>query len=244
MKILLLDVETAPNIAYVWGLWNQNIAISQMIDSSYVMCWAAKWIGESEILFGSVRHGRKKMLKHIYSLLNEADVVIHYNGTKFDIPVLNKEFLLNGLPPPAPFQQVDLLKTARQKFKFPSNKLDYVAKALKLGSKTEHAGFKLWVQCLNGEEEAWKKMEEYNKNDVVLLEQVYYKLLPWIKNHPNHGVYDGSIVCPHCSSTNLIKRGYAYTSVSKFQRYKCKDCGAWSRSKSGESVKEGLTNVN
>ena len=86
-------------------------------------------------------------------------------------------------------------------------------------------------------------MEEYNKNDVTLLEKVYWKLLPWIKGHPNHGLYDGSAVCPHCASTSLVKRGYYYTSTVKYQRVKCSDCGAWSRYKSGTTVKEGLTSV-
>lgn len=244
MKILLLDIETSPNVAHVWGLYRQNIAISQLIDSSFVMCWAAKWLGSDEMLFGSVRKGKKKMLSRIYALLEQADAVVHYNGSRFDIPTLNKEFLLGGLTPPASFQQIDLLKTARQQFKFPSNKLDYVAKALNVGGKLVHAGHQLWVDCLAGKEEAWKQMEEYNKNDVLLLEKVYYKLLPWIKNHPNVSVYnDTPHSCVVCGSTALNKRGFHYTSVAKYQRYQCKDCGAWSKSKTGTTVKEGLTSV-
>lgn len=75
------------------------------------------------------------MLKQIHALLNEADAVVHYNGAKFDIPTLNKEFILHGLPPPAPYKQIDLLRTARSQFKFPSNKLDYIAQALDLGKR-------------------------------------------------------------------------------------------------------------
>ena len=243
MKILLLDIETSPNVAHVWGLFKQNISISQIIDSSYVMCWAAKWLGSDEMLFGSVRQGRNKMLKRVYKLLEDADAVVHYNGSRFDVPTLNKEFLLQGWTPPSSFQQIDLLRTARNKFKFPSNKLDYVAKALKVGGKTAHAGHQLWVDCLAGKQEAWSSMEEYNKNDVTLLEKVYWKLLPWIKGHPNHGLYDGTTACPHCASPALVKRGYYYTSTVKYQRVKCSDCGAWSRYKSGTTVKEGLTSV-
>jgi DNA polymerase elongation subunit (family B) len=243
MKILLLDLETAPNLVHVWGLFKQNIAISQIIDSSYVMCWAAKWLGEQEVMFGSMRQGRKNMLKRLYKLMDEAEVLVHYNGNRFDVPTANKEFLLQGWAPPSTAQQIDLLKTARQKFKFPSNKLDYIAKALKVGGKTKHAGHELWVKCLNGDEQAWQEMENYNKNDVVLLEQVYYKLLPWIKSHPNVGVYSESISCPHCGGLHLNKRGFHYTQTMKYQRYQCKSCGAWSRAKAGTGVKEGLTNV-
>ena len=141
-------------------------------------------------------------------------------------------------------QQIDLLKTARHKFKFPSNKLDYVAKALKVGGKIKHAGHELWVRCLNGEPQAWEEMENYNKNDVILLEKVYYKLLPWIKGHPNSSLYSNTPdSCVICGSTNLTKRGFHYTTVAKYQRYQCKDCGSWSKSKTGTTVKEGLTTV-
>lgn len=243
MKILLIDIETSPNVAHVWGLFKQNISISQLLNSSAVMCWSAKWLGENTVFFSSTRESHKKMLKQVYSLLEEADAVVHYNGSRFDIPTLNKEFLLQGWGPPSSFQQIDLLKTARHKFKFPSNKLDYIAQALGVGSKTKHAGHQLWVDCLAGKDEAWEQMEEYNKNDVILLEKVYYKLLPWIKGHPNVGLYDNASSCPHCGGTALIKRGHAYTQTVKYQRYRCSTCGTWSRSKQGETVKEGLTNV-
>lgn len=244
MKILLFDVEVSPLTVYSWGLWNQNHSIDKIIDSSYVLCWAAKWLGHDEIMFDSIKQSSyKKMLKKLYKLLDEADAVIHFNGNRFDVPVVNKEFLLQGWTPPSSYQQIDLLKTARYRFRFPSNKLDYIAKALKVGGKTKHAGFQLWIDCMQGKQEAWDSMKEYNKNDVILLEKVYYKLLPWIKNHPNLGLYSSSIACTHCGSTHLTKRGYYYTQTVKYQRYACKSCGAWSKAKTGETIKEGLSNV-
>ena len=233
MKILLLDIETAPNLVHVWGLWQHNIGLPQILDSGYVLCWAAKWYGEDNVLFDSVFHSKpKKMLKQIHALLNEADAVVHYNGAKFDIPTLNKEFILHGLPPPAPYKQIDLLRTARSQFKFPSNKLDYIAQALNLGKKIKHRGHELWIACMNGDVQAWIEMEEYNIQDVLLLEKVYNTLLPWIKHHPNYGLYkaDTGHCCPHCGSNSYQKRGYYYTSTCKYQRYQCKSCKAWFRS--------------
>lgn len=231
MKILLLDIETAPNLVHVWGLWQQNVGLPQIIDSGYVLCWSAKWLGEESIAFSSIFHdGPKQMLKGIHSLLEEADAVVHYNGTKFDIPTLNKEFLLYNLSPPAPYKQIDLLKTARSQFRFPSNKLDYVAQALGLGKKTKHIGHELWIQCMANNNEAWKMMEEYNKNDVILLEKVYYKLLPWIKGHVNYSLYSNdSFVCPHCGGSDYQKRGFAYTITCKYQRFQCNSCATWFR---------------
>lgn len=231
MKILLLDIETAPNTAHVWGLWQQNVGLTQLMESSYVLCWSAKWYGDKTIYFDSVKKSTpKKMLQRIHKMLGEADAVVHYNGTKFDIPTLNKEFLLYGMTPPAPYKQIDLLRVARGQFKFPSNKLDYVAQALGLGKKVKHIGHELWVQCMANVSSAWKMMEAYNKQDVVLLEKVYDKLKPWIKTHANHAVYSETTCCTNCGGTKYQARGYSYTTSSKYQRYQCTDCGTWFKS--------------
>jgi RNase_H superfamily len=236
-----LDIETAPNIAHVWGLWQQNVGIPQLIDSSYVLCWAAKWTDSDKIMFSSVeRTNPKRMLLKIWDLLEEADAVIHYNGTKFDIPTLNKEFLLYGLTPPAPYKQIDLLRVARNQFRFPSNKLDYVAQALGLKGKTKHIGHELWIKCMANDPEAWKMMEEYNINDVILLEQVYGKLLPWIKGHVNHSLHSvNTEVCPNCGGDHYHKRGFYYTNNCVYQRYKCNGCGTWFRTTKSEPKKVG-----
>lgn len=242
MKILLLDIETAPNTVHVWGLWQQNVGINQILASGHVMCWAAKWLGGNEIMFASGQQiGHRKMLDQVHKLLDEADAVIHYNGSRFDIPTLNKEFVINGFNPPSPAKQIDLLKVAKSQFRFPSNKLDYVARALGVGQKLKHAGHELWIRCLNGEKEAWQEMQEYNINDVWILEQVYYKLLPWIKNHPNVGVHnDVPHSCPNCGGHVLEKRGFSHTVMGKFQRYQCKGCGTWSRDRKNLAIKGGL----
>lgn len=231
MKILLLDIETAPNLAYVWGLYDQNVAINQLISPSYMLCWAAKWLGEDEVYFES-RHEKKAkgMLKPLHKLLDEADAVIHYNGTRFDIPHINREFVLNGFTPPSPYKQMDLLWTVKKQFKFASNKLQHVAVELGVGEKMKHDGFELWVRCIAGDKEAWQQMQSYNVQDVVLLEKVYNVLVPWVKGHVNHSLHNpDERVCPHCGSTHLQKRGVYHTLASVFQRYRCKACGTWSK---------------
>lgn len=233
MKILHLDIETAPTQAFVWGMWDQNINPQSIIKPGYVLSFAAKWNGSDEVLFNSInRTSKRNFLLAVHKLLTEADVVVHYNGKKFDIPTLNREFVLLGLLPPASYKQVDLLQVVRKNFKFPHNKLDYVAKALGCGGKKKHAGFEMWVDCMNGDQDAWVKMQEYNVEDVIILERLYNKLLPWISNHPSHGLYtDVSDVCTNCGGSNLEKRGFHFTTAGKYQRYQCKDCGKWNRSK-------------
>lgn len=244
-KILLLDIETSPNLAHVWGIWQQNVGLNQLLESSKTLCFAAKWLGESDITFKSSHtSSHKKMLKSIHKMMDEADAIIHYNGTKFDIPTLNKEFLLAGMPPPSPVKQIDLLQVAKRQFRFVSNKLDYVSQALGLGKKTTHMGHELWIRCMNHDNEAWELMQEYNINDVVLLEKVYYKFLPWIKHHINLNHSSEETVCPNCGSNHYQKRGFAFTSVSKFQRLRCSDCGNWFRgTKNLNTTKNKVVNV-
>lgn len=235
MKILLLDIESAPNLAYVWGLWQENIPLQRLVSAGYVLCWAAKWLGEEEIHFDSIQKSRPKvMLKRIHKLLEEADAVVHWNGSNFDIPTLNKEFLLAGMTPPATYRQIDLLQTARGRFRFTSNKLDFVAQALGVGKKMKHTGFELWVQCMEKDPQAWEEMEAYNKQDVVLLEDVYELFKPWIRNHPNVALYSiesNDNTCPTCGETHLVKRGFSFTNLGRYQRYRCSACGSWSRAR-------------
>lgn len=230
MKLLFLDIETAPHLSATWGLYNQNVALDQLLEPGYTLCWAAKWHGEKEVMFESVMTGEKRMIRRVHRLLDEADAVCHYNGTKFDIPTLQKEFLLHGLHPPAPFKEIDLLKTARRNFRLASNKLDFVAQQLGLGSKVKHKGMSLWLGCMNRNPADWKVMEEYNKQDVVLLEKVYNRLLPWVVSHPNISVMEGVRCCTHCGSERMQARGWQITSAGRYQRFQCMECGKWSRS--------------
>ena len=239
MKILFLDIETSPNIAYVWGLFKENIPLARLKESSYTLCWAAKWYGEDKVHFSSTYHDRPKtMLRKIHKLLDEADMVVHYYGSRFDIPTLNKEFLLHGLTPPAPYKQVDLCTVVRRKFKFVSNKLDYVAGKLGLGKKHD-TDFMLWVRCMENDKAAWEQMEAYNVQDVVLLEKVYEKLLPWIKGHANLSNASEAPCCPNCGSLKNQKRGYYYSATLRYQRHRCNSCGNWFRSREADKNHKG-----
>lgn len=229
MKILLIDIETSPNVAYVWGLFKENIPLARLIDSSYTLCWSAKWLGQRDVIFRSVHKNKpKEMITQIHALLDEADVVVHYYGSRFDIPTLNKEFLLHGLPPPSPYKQIDLCNVVRKQFKFVSNKLDYVAQQLGLGQKHE-TSFMLWIDCMANKAAAWAKMKRYNIQDVRLLEKLYNRLMPWIPKHPNHAAFEDGMVCPQCGGSHYVRRGFQLTNVNKYVRYQCRDCHKYFR---------------
>lgn len=185
-------------------------------------------------MFDSVhKSGDAAMIQTIHSLLEEADAVVHYNGTKFDIPTLNQEFLKHGLPPPAPYKQIDLLKTARRQFRLISNKMDYVAGFLGLEGKKAHKGMDLWIGVMQDDPKSWRTMEAYNKQDVKVLKNIYKKLLPWIKDHPNVGLFDPKTrpTCPTCGSTHVHFRGPTFSKSGQYRRYQCQKCGTWSRSR-------------
>ena len=230
MRILAVDIETCPNLVYVWGLWDQNISLSEMVESTEMLCWAAKWLDEEGIEFRSVFHdGRRKMVRRIWKLLDEADVVLHFNGRHFDVPHIQREFLEAGMLPTAPFKQIDLLETVRKQFRFPSNKLAYVSKRLGLEGKVEHEGFGLWLKCMADDPDAWERMKAYNVQDVLLLERMYEKLQPWIPSHPSYASEAGENICPKCGSKKLRAHGTTFLSTGKYQRYVCGHCGGWSR---------------
>jgi hypothetical protein len=232
-RILLLDIETAPNLAYTWGLWKQDVSLNMLVEPGYVLCYAAKWYGERGMLFDTRMSADWPTSAH--SLLDEADIVIHYNGTQFDIPWLNTEFWLTGRSPPSPYRQIDLLQTIRKQFQFPSNKLAHVTERIGLEGKVKHSGFGLWKRCMADDPAAWREMEKYNRRDVVLLEELYDMLQAWIVHHPNVSLFDSGNGCPACGGMSLVKRGFAYTQTGKFQQYRCEDCGKYSRGNKREA---------
>lgn len=181
------------------------------------------------MFFSEFHHGHGEMIRKAHELLSECDVLLTFNGRSFDKKHLNREFLEAGLTPPAPYQDIDLYLVMRRQFRFVSNKLDHIATHLGLEGKVHHRGFELWKLCLAGDKDAWEEMKKYSMRDSDVLVELYCKILPWIPGHPNKALVDGRGKCTHCGSENVIKRGFAYTIQSKFQRFQCLDCGKWFR---------------
>lgn len=240
-RILTLDIETSPNVAHVWGLFKQTVSLNQLIESTEVISFAAKWHDSDEVIFYSIYDFEKKqitskakqrMLRAAHALIDVADIVIHYNGKSFDMPHLRREFWRYEMPPPSPVKEVDLLQAVRSQFRMTSNKLQYVSTYVGLEGKVETGGHELWLGCMAGDYDSWLLMREYNKWDVVQTELLYDRMLPWIPGHPHMGLYEDEVhACQRCGSTNLTKQGFAYTLTGKYQQYRCGKCKSWSRGK-------------
>jgi len=249
-KILLLDIETAPMRGFVWKRWKENVGLDQTISEWFMICWAAKWLDEDRVYGGCntyaemITEDDSRICTELWDLLDEAEIIITHNGKKFDEPKIRTRMLINGLPPLTPYKQIDTKEIAQKQFGFSSNKLDALAIQFKFKRKIE-TNFNLWKECMYGNEEALADMAEYNKYDVLLLEQVYKKLRPWIKNHPNLGMYDHSLeeLCAHCGSDLLeeIEDRYYYTHNGKYQTFRCMNCGSVLRRRA--SVKDKMKKV-
>lgn len=251
-KILVLDIETSPVLAYVWGLFDQMISLGQIKKDWFVLSWAAKWYeGPDGTLYGphknvmykDQRNAKdmekdKPILKTIRDLMDEADIIITQNGIRFDNKKLNARFILNNIKKPSSFKHIDTLKIAKEQFAFTSNKLEYMTDKLctkyKKLTTRKYAGFTLWKECLIGNMNAWNEMKTYNTYDILSLEELVHKLLPWSPK-VNFNLYHDEVenVC-QCGNKKFKKNGFFYTEIGKFQRYKCLNCGA--ETKSGKNL--------
>lgn len=244
-KILCLDIETSPLCVLSWGLFDQNINPEAVLNDWYLFSWSAKWLLDDEILSDALTSQESldrddfRIVKSIWKLVDEADIVITHNGDKFDNKRLNTRFLYHNLKSVSHYQSIDTLIVARNNFSFSSNRLDAINNFLGLPRKSE-TGFDLWKRAWFGDAEALKEMEVYNRNDVSILEDLYFRLRGYIKNHPNMNLWneENVSVCPNCGSTELDWKGFYYTYTGKYKSFRCENCFATGRSRQLETDKE------
>jgi len=250
--ILLIDIETCPSEGYFWGIWNQNIAIDQIRRDWTMLCWSAKWLFDDKVMSDqltpneAIERDDARITKSIWLLIDKADVIIAHNGRRFDLRKLNQRFLIHGLNPPMPYQVVDTLEVAKKVFGFTSNKLDFINRLLGIRRKI-HTDFELWLNCMDGDQVALDEMAEYNRNDVAILEETYVKLRPWIKSHPNIGLYAETVneCCGNCGCPDLdFPEGQFYfTPLGKYSSGRCRNCGAIVRSRVSALSKDDRKNL-
>lgn len=250
-KVLLFDIETAPIIAHVWSIWNTDVGLNQIQMDWHCLSWSAKWLGDSpnKVMYMDQRNAPKveddsDLLKEIWKLLDQADIVIGQNGKNFDHKKLNARFIINGFQPPSTYKIIDTKIIASQHFGFTSNRLEYLTDKLNVQyKKSKHKkfpGHELWTECLKGNVEAWNDMEHYNKLDVLALEELYNKLAPWAGGI-NFNIYNNDCEEGHvckCGSKEFSKNGFYYTATGKYQKHKCKKCGAETRDRENLLTKE------
>lgn len=213
-KILFIDIETSLQVAYAFGRFDINLSETDIIEHTKLLCAVAKWGGSDETIVvaptdyskWNSHDQQREMVQKLWRLIDAADVVVAHN-ISFDEKVLNTFFIMNGMRPPSSYRTLCTLRAARQKFKFFSNKLGDLAKLLELEYAKQDAGGKqTWINCHQGDAAAFAHMIEYNKYDVLVLEELYIKLSDWVKLPPI--VTNGGISKPE---GHLVSTGKLYT---------------------------------
>ncbi len=252
IRILFIDVETAPIIASVWGLFDQNVSLNQVKSDRHLLSFAAKWADSNKVIYMDQSKEKniendKKLAAKLWELLDEADLVVGQNSNAFDIKIINSRLIVHGFPPPSSYKKADTLLIAKKNFSFISNKLEYLSEQLctkyKKLKHDKFPGFELWSQCLAGNKQAWAEMRKYNEFDVLSTEELYNRLKPWDNSVNYNNFHDGEDTVCSCGSTDFKRNGYAYTSVSKFQRYKCVKCGHEVRGRTNLNSKEKMKSL-
>lgn len=240
VKILLLDVETAPLSGAIWSIWQQGVSLNQIQNDWFILSYSASWLGSGEVMYEDLRgivdkEDDTKLLQSLWNLLDEADIVVAHNGRKFDCKKINARLILNGFSKPSPYRIVDTLELVKKEFAFTSAKLEYLTDKLCSEKKQKHdkyPGYSLWAECLKDNLDAWKCIEEYNKTDVTSLEELYYVLSSWCAL-PNYDVYLDDVDMSEWEETV-----YCYTNLAKYQVYRHKVTGQQKRGRVNLLTKE------
>lgn len=229
IKRMFLDIEVSPNIVLSWGLGEVRLSPENIVSERAIICICYKW--ESDDTVHSLQWDRYKndkiMLKRFMEEYQKADEVVFHNGDKFDMPWIMARCVKHDIEFFPNVTTIDTLKRAR-KFRFNSNKLDYLAQFFNVGAKSDTGGYSLWREILlDNNRESLGKMVDYCKNDVVILEKVYNILEKHFEPKTHVGMLMGKTraSCAHCGSGNTIvskTKTSATGTVSKCMQ--CKDC--------------------
>jgi len=251
-KVLIFDIETAPLRAFIWSKWQKGVNDGQIISDWFIICWSAKWLFEDEIYNACITSKEiaigndERVVRSLWRMMDEADIVIAHNGKKFDRKKANTRFLAHDLKLPSPYELIDTLLHARKQFGITSNRLDYIAQDFFgiEGKKENSRGH--WERCMNGDSEALNEMQDYCNQDIRVREDVYLKLRPYIQPHPNIGLHVASTIqcCSTCGSDDLTFGGTYRTYVNEYESFRCNSCGALGRvrkSATPKQVKDRLT---
>lgn len=248
-KLLLLDIETSPSIAAVFGRRKQNISQDAVLqEGGWLISYSYKWLGEDEV-HGDVvtpheatHKDDMRLCMNLWELIEQANALVYHNGINFDLPMIKTRMIVNALPPIRKIKSIDTYQLSKE-FRFNSNKLDSLGEQLSLGRKIKHEGMLMWIKCLEGDTEALRLMLEYNKQDVALLEEIYLALAPYSTRHPNLSVELGDkIRCNICCSDNVHPTGNTVTTnLSVFEEYACQ-CGARFKTRKAITTKSQRSN--
>lgn len=248
-RVVFFDIETIPDLEQAMKVWcglSNYYGQTMKATITSIICVGYKYLNEKKVhcinawdypdRWEKDINDDYEVCKAIHEVLSKADAVVTHNGRRFDWKHIQTRFMIHGLPPLPNIIHVDTCLVARKNLLSFNNKLGYLGEWLVNDAKLENGGWELWVKVSKRIKSAQKLMTKYCKQDVALLEKVFLKLRPFVKNLPNRNlsrsvkqIVNGEFVCPTCSSTDLKRNGWAYTKTSKYQRILCNSCGSTCR---------------
>ena len=238
----MIDIKEimSPKIV-LWDLETTNLNANY----GYLLAFGYKYLGEKKPTVYTIAQSStfkksaindRELVKAAASVLSEADLWVTWYGKRFDVPYLNSRLLKHavGYLPPVP--HIDGWEIARKKLKLNSNRLQSVSEFLGLSSKTPVLGDQ-WIAATAGNKKGIKYVADHCARDVDILEQAYLNLRPLLIDHPyltklykqygNVKTPDNCRTCGVASSYN--KAGNIVTLTRVYQRFKCKECGSWTK---------------
>lgn len=230
LRILTLDIERLPGLAYAWEPKTRFIPAANWVRWPSLLTVAAKWYGQRSTLFHAVwgEGGREGMVAAVWELCDRADVIVGYNSVRFDMKHLRSEWLELGMPLPSPWKDADLFTEVRRSLGFESKSLDQVCARLGLPGKTTHYSIELAEAAAAGNVAAQQKLQRYNVRDVRITEACYDRLRGWLPSHPavTTSADPDGLRCNQCGSDNLAANGWTTAVVQRYALYRCRACGA------------------
>ena len=230
---LFYDIETSPNLGLFWSPgYRVRLSYDSIIKERKVICICYKWEGENTVhsLTWGKSQNDKTLLKSFAKVLSKATEIVAHNGDNFDEKWLRTRFLIHDIPCPDKFNSFDTLRKARTHFRFNSNRLDYLGQFL-TGAGKLNTSFDLWKKImLNNCQQSMAKMVKYCKKDVQVLESVYNRIKPYVKQNSHEALLSGGekYDCPKCGSSHVKVHDRRFTAMGTLKLVmKCKSCNGY-----------------
>lgn len=233
-KLVFFDVENSPSLGYYYDLYKEGNIVST-VQPWFMLSFAWKRPGTDRVYcrglidypgYEKDKTNDEKLVKDLWKLFDENDILVGQNINRFDIRKANSRFLYWNLPPPSPYRTVDTLQISRRVSKQDSNSLGSLSKFFGYGDKLPTTGWDTWQGAIDGKRSAWDVLKKYNQHDVRITEKVWSRLAPYLPNHPALTAL-GSPGCPVCQSLNVQSRGWNHAKTQQTPRLQCTNCGHW-----------------
>lgn len=224
-KILVVDMERLCGLARVWDQKTTFVPATNFVRHPSTLCFAAKWYGNKATEFHAAWDDYDAMVQRSWEMYDQANIVVTYNGKRFDNKHFRGDWLKAGLPEPSPWKDVDLFQS--NQFGFTSRSLNHLCEILGLDVKSGRYSMDMAEACMAGDEKAQRTMRRYNVGDVKITEQAYDRLRGHLPNHPHIGEIAADVLrCNQCGSTSLERNGLTRAVVIDYVLWRCSDCGA------------------